>query len=132
MKSYRNLLSIALCVCFAAPAWAAGEIKEVLIRKKSPNVNIRVVIDNPGQTTQQGPLTITLYVRENAQASWEKIKTWNDISRVKAGNEVARDFFDENSARLTKLAQTPGFQARAVLDGPGVHAVERTAVFGNN
>lgn len=132
MKSQRALLSAMLCLCFTAPAFADLNIQEVLIRKQSPNVNIRVTVMNPGTTVQQGPIMVTLSVRKDKMSHWHKVKTWNDISMVKPGDKVARDFFDENSAELTKLAERPGFEARAVVTGPGVHDVERTGVYGDN
>ena len=46
--------------------------------------------------------------------------------------QAARDLFDEDNAHLAKLAASHGFRARVVLNAPGVHAVERTAIEGNN
>jgi hypothetical protein len=132
MKLYRNLMTAAICLAFVAPAYADLSIKEVLIRKQSPNVNVRVTVMNDGATTQKGPVMITLSVRKVGSNTWHKIKTWNDISRVKAGDKIARDFFDENSRELAKLALRHGFEAKAVVIAPGVHDVERTAVYADN
>ena len=132
MKS-ANIVAIGmLCASFSAPAWADLNIKEVLIQKKSPNVNIRVVVNNPGASVQPGPVLIKVYVRHDSSGSWHLIQTWNDISAIKPGTEIARDLFDENSKELTKLAKHTGFQVRAVVRAPGVGETELTGIYGNN
>ena len=120
-----------LCLCFTAPAWADLSIKQLLIEKRSPNVNIRVVVNNSGATDQQGPVLIKLYVRHDSSQEWDLIKTWNDISVVKPGNEVARDFFSQNNQELAKLAKGLAFEARAVVTAAGLHDVESTSIYGD-
>ena len=125
------MLAGLLCLCFTAPAWADLSIKQILIEKRSPNVNIRVIVDNPGTMNQPGPVLIKLYVRHDSSQSWDLIKTWNDISVVKPGNEIARDFFSQNNAELSKLAKGQSFEARAVVTAAGLRDVESTSIWGN-
>ena len=103
----------------AASAWADVKIEQLLVRRKGADVNIRVVINNPGATAQKGPVQIDLYVRDTESQPWEKIKTWNDISAIKPKDKIARDFFEENNAKLRELAKDGAFEARAVVSLPG-------------
>jgi len=108
-------------------AWADVKIDELLVRRKGEDVNIRVLIRNPGAKTQKGPVQIVLYVRDNESLPWEMIRTWNDISVIKAGNRIARDFFEENNQKLRELAQDGAFEARAVVTLPnGAKGAETT------
>jgi hypothetical protein len=71
---------------------------------------------------------IDLYVRQGESDEWMKVKSWNNISALKPGHRVARDFFDENNASLRQLAANGRFQARAVVTAPGqAEAIEKTS-----
>ena len=53
------------------------------------------------------------------------IKTWNDISVIKPGNKIARDFFEENNETLRAMAIDGAFETRAVVTLPnGAKGVE--------
>lgn len=108
-------------------AWAGVSIEELLVRRKGADVNVRVLIRNPGAKAQKGPVKIVLYVRDNESLPWEKIRTWNDIKVIKPGNRIARDFFEENNQKLRALAQDGAFEARAVVTLPnGAKGAETT------
>ena len=111
----------------AAGALADVNIDQLLVRRKGEDVNIRVQIRNPGVKRQAGPVLIDLYVRDNASLPWEKIRTWKDISVIKPGDRIARDFFEENNVKLRDLAADGAFQARAVVTLPnGAKGAETT------
>lgn len=108
-------------------AWADVKIDELLVRRKGEDVNVRVLIRNPGSKVQKGPVQVVLYVRDNSTLPWDKIRTWNDIKVIKAGDRIAKDFFEENNQKLRQLAQDGAFEARAVVTLPnGAKGAETT------
>ena len=108
-------------------AWADVKIDELLVRRKGQDVNVRVLIRNPGAKAQKGPVRIVLYVRDNDSLPWDKIRTWNDIKSIKPGDRIARDFFEENNQKLRELARDGAFEARAVVTLPnGARGAEST------
>ena len=99
-------------------------VREVLLRKKGTDINVRVVVDNPAATTQRGPVVLTLYVRENSTSEWKKVKQWNAISKIKPGDKIARDIFSQNSLLLRNVATNYTWQARATATAPGAKSSE--------
>ena len=124
-------LIVALLLVFAhLPALADAQIEDLLVRRKDNNVNIRVTVRNPGTSTQQGPVVIDLFARANENEGWQKIKTWNNISKLQRGFRVSRDFFDENNVYLAQLATAGSFEVRAVVTAPGLaHSAEKISVY---
>lgn len=114
-----SFFGLVLGLLLFLPARADIEIEQLLVRMKGEDVNIRVTIRNPGTHRQAGPVVIDLYVRDDASAPWEKIRTWNDIAFVQPGYRVSRDFFEENNAKLRALAADHEFEAKAVVRVPG-------------
>lgn len=125
MKSFG--IAMLLLGSMALSAAADVKINEVMVRRKGQDINLRVVISNPGTTAQQGPVKIDLYVRDTPTTPWIKITSWNDISVIKPGNKIARDFFEENNETLRAMAIDGAFEARAVVSLPnGAKGVETT------
>lgn len=102
-------------------------VREVLLRKKGADINVRVTVGNPAAAVQKGPVTVTLEVRENSGEPWKKIKTWQDIRQIKPGDKVSRDIFSQNSGELRNVASHIGWQARATVAAPGAKSAERIA-----
>lgn len=123
---YKAFIASLLLTSFAG---ADVRIDEVLVRRKEGRMNLRVSISNPASVTQKGPIHITLYARPDNSAPWEQVKVWTNIQKLAPGNRVARDFFDQNNARLKEIADAPAFEARAVVKAPGYPAQEETGVF---
>ncbi len=122
------LASLALIATMVMPALADATIDELIVRRSGADVNLRVTVRNPAPTRQAGPIMVDLYVRQDESDNWMKIKTWNNISALKSGHRVARDYFDENDMTLKQLAASGRFQARAVVTAPGqTEAVEKTS-----
>lgn len=120
-------VAIMLLGGMTVSAWADVKIDELLVRRKGGDVNVRVLIRNPGTKVQPGPVKIDLYVRDNPNLPWEKIRSWNDIKVIKPGDKIARDFFEENNQKLRALAQDGAFEARAVVSLPkGAKGAETT------
>ncbi len=123
MKSFG--MAMLLLGSMATSALADVKIDEVMVRRKGQDINLRVVISNPGKTAQKGPVQIELSVRDSEKDPWVKIKTWNDISVIKPGNKIARDFFEENNETLRALAIDGAFETRAIVTLPnGAKGVE--------
>lgn len=120
----RNAL-IALLL-LTGVAVAEIRIDDLLVRRKDGHMNLRVNVSNPSHRGQRGPIKITLYARPDSESNWEKVKVWNNITSLAPGNRVARDFFDENNAHLDSIAESPSFEARAVVEAPGVPSQEMT------
>lgn len=122
----KSLATLALLASMIFPAQADAVVESLLLRRAGDNVNARVTVRNPIGIRQRGPVVIDLYVRATEADEWVKVKTWNDIKYIGAGNRVSRDFFDENSALLRGLAASGRFQARATVRAPGLrNTVER-------
>lgn len=118
-------MAMLLLGSMAAQAFADVKIDQVLVRRKGQDINLRVVISNPGKTRQPGPVKIDLYVRDTPDKPWEKITSWNDIAFIQPGYKVARDFFEENNETLRALAVDGAFETRAVVSLPnGAKGVE--------
>lgn len=111
--------------------WASADVRidEVLVRRKEGRMNLRVNISNPSSVTQKGPIKVTLYARPDSSSAWEQVKVWTNIAKLAAGNRVARDFFDQNNARLKEIADAPAFECRAVVQAPGYPVQEEIGVF---
>ena len=109
----KTILAFVL-LASASSAWAEVQIRELLVRKKGADVNVRVNIENPGGPAVRKP-TITLYVRPNSSAAWQQVKVWNNIAKIGVNEKVSRDFFEENNAELRAIAENPAWEARAVL-----------------
>ena len=123
--------ALALLLSTSLPGFSDPVIEDLLIRRVDDRVNVRVVVDNPTNVTERAPV-VTLYARPNETAEWTLIKTWNIIRYIKPGYRVARDIFEVNSPELHDMAQNGAlFQVKAVVTGPGVHAVsvEKTSPF---
>jgi len=118
-------MSLLILGSMATAAFADVKIDEVMVRRKGQDINLRVVISNPGATPQKGPVQIALSVRDTPDKPWVPIKTWNDISVIKPGNKIARDFFEENNETLRAMAIDGAFETRAVVTLPnGAKGVE--------
>lgn len=118
------LKTILLLLTLTSTLYAETAIQEVKVRRVGADVNIRVVVVNPGARAQRGPVLVDLYVRDTEGQPWQKIKSWRNIHRIKPGEKVARDFFEENNATLRALAADGAFQARAVVRAPGAQDSE--------
>ena len=125
------LLTALMTGVLASSAWAEVQIKELLVRKKGPDVNVRVNLENPGGPTARSP-KITLFIRPDSSSPWKQIKVWNNIAKIGAGEKVARDFFEENNAELRKLAENPNFEVRAVVASKGTKDISKVTVFGDS
>lgn len=133
-KQFTSMLLFAAAMMpTMMPAQADAVVEDLLLRRQGSNVNVRVNLYNPDEVAQQGPVQIDLSVRADEASPWIPIKTWNDISNIKPGNRIARDFFDENNTVLKDLAARGAFQARAVVRAPGVaEGVEKTSWYNTN
>jgi hypothetical protein len=115
-KAIFTALAMGLTTLGAA---ADVKIQEILPRRQGADINIRVTVVNPAATTQKGPVTLSLFVRQNGGEAWQRIKTWTNIAKMPAGNRVSRDFFEENNATLRALAEQGAFEIRATASAPG-------------
>lgn len=122
---------VALLLVFSQlPAAADVVVEDLLVRRKDDNVNIRVTVRNPGSSTQAGPVVVELYARPNENEGWQKIKSWNNITKLQRGFRVSRDFFDENNVYLAQLAAAGSFEVKAVVSAPGLTtAAEKISVY---
>ncbi|MGE0488694.1 MAG: hypothetical protein AB7S38_05735 [Vulcanimicrobiota bacterium] len=126
----RNLIVALLLVFAHLPATAEVVVEDLLVRRKDDNVNIRVTVKNPGSSTQRGPVVVELYARPNENEGWQKIKSWNNITKLQRGFRVSRDFFDENNVYLAQLAATGSFEVKAVVSAPGLAtSAEKISVY---
>ena len=127
--SPKGWLSSAL-IGMLLTGWALADVRidEVLVRRKEGRMNLRVNLSNPSSLTQRGPIMITLYARPDSSASWEQVKVWK-LGNLGPGYRVARDFFDQNNARLKEIVDAPAFEARAVVTAPGCATQEEIGVF---
>lgn len=119
----------ALALGTFGTAAADVKISELLLRKKGEDLNVRVVVTNPGARTQRGPVKVTLWVRPDGESQWSQIKVWTNIDKIQVGNRVARDFFDENNATLRQVASQPSWEAKVQVTAPGAASDEKSAVF---
>ena len=124
--------AMLLTAMLSGSAAADLEVKEVLVRKKGPDVNVRVTIDNPGGPTRKAPIKVTLFIRPDSGAKWERIKVWTNIAKVAANEKVSRDFFEENNAKLRRIAENPAFEVKAVLQANGVKDISKVSVYGDS
>jgi hypothetical protein len=131
----RNLIwsfLLALFVVSAAmPVWADVSIEELLVRREGASVNLRINVHNTGAESQKGPVMISLYVRKDANDTWQLLKQWNEAS-LAAGNRLARDYFDPDNQYLTDLAHTGSFQVKATVTAPGIEDVARETSWSDN
>lgn len=123
MNISSKLFMATALVATTLAASAAVDVQDVLLRKKGPDINVRVIVDNPSASTQKGPVLVTLFVRPDSNASWSKIKVWS-ISKIKPGEKISRDIFSENSAILRNAANNYTWQARATVSAPGAKGDE--------
>lgn len=124
-----NTTKLAIAGMLLASTMGAAadvNVNDILLRKKGNDINVRVIVGNPATKEQKGPVVVTLFVRPNSAAKWEKIKTWNDIAKIKAGDKVSRDIFSENSAPLCNVASSVEWQAKATVTAPGAKSKEKT------
>lgn len=128
----RILAGALLGTMLSLPAMAEIGVKEILVRKKGPDVNVRVTVDNPGGPARKGPIKVTLFIRPDSGAQWEQIKVWTNIAKVGAGEKVSRDFFEENNAKLRKVAENPAFEVKAVLQAAGLKEISKVTVYGDS
>lgn len=125
----KRILSFCLASGMLATSLSAAAdvaVQDILLRKKGQDLNVRVVVGNPSGGPQKGPIAVTLFVRPDPGASWQRIKVWNDISSIKSGHKVSRDLFSANSAALRNVAYSNAWQARATITGPGGRSHEKT------
>ncbi len=101
------------------PSTAETAVESLLVRRQGDNVNIRVTVNNPGVTTQTGPVVVTLYARQDDTQEWTKITSWNNIAKIPKGYRVSRDYFDENNMTLKNLAAAGPFEVLAAVNAPG-------------
>ena len=124
----KSLATLAFGLLLAVPAVADVAINELLLRKKGADINVRVVVGNPGAHSQRGPVKVTLEVRPDSGSAWQKIKVWTDIKQIKPGDKVARDLFAENSARLRNAASNYQWEARATVEAPGAKSATQSVM----
>ena len=124
----KSLLALAFGFLLAMPAAAEVTINELLLRKQGEDINIRIVLGNPANETQRGPIKVVLYVRPDSMADLQEIKVWDDIAEIKPGDRVARDLFGENSAVLRNTAAIPGWEARAWVEAAGTGSVSLNVI----
>lgn len=120
------IATLILGAAMLAPASAAVSVHELLLRKGGNDVNVRVGVSNPDATDQAGPVLLTLWARPNRRSSWVKIKVWNDISGIKAGNKVSRDVFAQNSPELLRVSRDRHWEAKATAEAPGTPSSTKT------
>jgi hypothetical protein len=119
----------ALALGMVGTAAADVKISELLLRKKGEDLNVRVVVTNPGARTQRGPVKVTLWVRPDGSSQWSRVKVWTNIDKIQVGHRVARDFFDENNATLRQVASQPSWEAKVQVSAPGAASDEKSEVF---
>lgn len=125
----KSLLSaLAIFAAMVLPAQADVLIEDLLVRRMTDSVNIRVSITNSALTRQPGPVQVDLYVRATEEDEWINIRTWNNIASMGPGHRISRDFFEENHPLLRDLAALGRFQVRASVKAPNFRdAVEKTS-----
>lgn len=110
---------IPLLLLLTTTAFGDVRIKDFQVRQGNVpglrEVNIRILVDNPGATTQQGPIEITLMGRRHG-GEWSPLQSWQ-VPKLPAGYQVARDYF----SRVER-----DFELRAVVSTPGGQTDERT------
>lgn len=117
---FKNVyLTFFLALAVMLPALSEVAIEEINVRRAGGNVNIRVVVNNPGPGRQPGPVVIDLSVRQNATQEWIPIKRWDNITTIQPGYRVARDYFEENNQTLAAFAARGEFDVRVVVRTPG-------------
>lgn len=128
MKKY--LIVSALLLSLTLPSFADTAVQSLLVRRQGDNVNIRVTVTNPGAATQEGPIRVTLFARQDNSKEWAEITSWDNIAKIPKGHRVSRDYFDENNTVLKELAGHGNFEVRAVVQAPGdVPPAEEISVF---
>jgi hypothetical protein len=126
----KKLLTLGVMfLALVGQAVADVKIEQLLLHKKGEDLNVRVVVTNPGPRTQRGPVRITLWVRPDSDSQWSQVKVWTNIDKLQSNYRVARDFFDENSATLRQIASQPSWEAKAQVSAPGAGSDETTGVF---
>ncbi|MFA5506785.1 MAG: hypothetical protein WC314_05640 [Vulcanimicrobiota bacterium] len=118
-KSCIQIFSVLILSTLCSLAVTAEvNIEELLVRRGSASLNIRLTINNPSKVRQLGPVVAQLYARANSSEQWVLLRTWDNISTLGPGHRTSRDFFEENSFFLEKLADEDQFEVRAVVTGP--------------
>lgn len=126
----KRILLLTLLSLLQLPSIADTAVESLLVRRQGDNVNIRVTVNNPGRTTQAGPVVVTLFARQDETQEWIQITSWNNIAKIPKGNRVSRDYFDENNVTLKNLAAGGAFEVLAAVKAPGVTtAVEKISRF---
>ena len=119
----RLLLGALLLVSGAALAAPVATIEEIVVNKnlnsESVNeVNIRVNTLNTGSAALDNP-TIHLWIRENEQAQWRLLKTWEEEISIAAGERLSRDFFAVGTGEFDAALFSPTFLVKAEVRADG-------------
>jgi len=106
--------------CFAAPAFADVKVDQILVNQGAPTMegtNIRIRMNNDSAMAERLS-QVSLEVRENANAPWRTLKTWDRNMQVGAGKNLALDFLPLAEGHLDSALTGPAYELRAVLTGP--------------
>lgn len=110
---------LATLLLLSSTALADVQIKDFVVRQGNVpglrEVNVRILVNNPGATTQQGPIEIVLMGRHRG-GEWQELQGWT-LSKLPAGYQVARDYF----SRIEH-----DYELRAVVSAPNGLSDERT------
>ncbi len=110
---------LATMLLLTTTAMADVHIADFQVRRGNTpglrEVNIRILVNNPGTTTQQGPIEISLMGRRPG-GEWGVLQSWT-LGKLPAGYQVARDYFS---------AVERDFELKAVVSAPGGQMDERT------
>lgn len=109
---------LASMLLLSSVALADVQISDFQVRQGNVpglrEVNIRIMVRNPGATTQQGPIEVALMGRRRG-GEWNTLQSW-ELGKLPAGYQVARDYF----SRIEH-----DFELRAVVTAPGGQMDER-------
>lgn len=106
--------ALVTLLLLSSAAMADIRIKDFQVRRGNTpgleEVNVRIVVNNPGSTVQPGPITVTLMGRRPG-GEWANLQTW-ELGKLPAGYTVARDYFSsrEHDFELRAVVTTPDGQ----------------------
>lgn len=110
-----------MVILLQAPLSADVTVDDIIVRWEGPtpeHINIRARLFNTGNTTENGPIEVKLFIRADSSESWRELITWNNIPRLPAQNKVSRDYLPKRGDTLDPALATGTFQVRVTATSP--------------